>query len=398
MSRALHKLTAVGVRSLPPGKYSDGGGLWLHRREDGGAQWFVRVTVHGRRREMGLGPVQEVSLKQARDCASEARQLARQGIDPIKKRAADRRAAERNLHVLRDVALDAFEARKAELKGDGEAGRWLSPLQLHVLPKLGGVPVGELTQVDIRDCLAPIWHAKADTARKAITRLSIVLRHAAALGLDVDLQAVDKAKALLGRSRHQPAHIEAMAWPEVPRFYRALGYSPAELALRLLILSAMRSAPVRLAQPEEFDLDKRIWTVPADHLKGRKGQTKDFRVPLCEEAAAVVREALRHGGHAVFAGIRGGPISDMTMSKHMRTKGLAARPHGFRASFRTWAEETGKRYEVAEAALGHSIGNRVERSYQRSDLLEERRVLMDSWARHVTSEVGVVVPLPGAAA
>lgn len=346
---------------------------------------------------MGLGPIQDVSLKRARERASEARQLARQGIDPIKKRAADRREAERNLHLLRDVALDAFEARKAELKGDGKAGRWLSPLQIHVLPKLGGVPIVELTQVDIRNCLAPIWHLKADTARKAISRLSIVLRHAAALGLNVDLQAVDKAKALLGRSRHQATHIEAMPWQEVPGFYGTLDRGVTELALRLLILTAMRSAAVRLARPEEFDLDKRVWTVPGDHLKGRKGQTKDFRVPLSNEAVAVVREALRHGGHAVFAGIRGGPISDMTTSKHMRSKGLAARPHGFRASFRTWAEENGKRYEVAEVALGHSIGGRVERAYQRSDLLEERRALMDAWARHVTDEIGEAVPMPGAA-
>ena len=182
MARALHKLSAIEVKTLPPGKHSDGAGLWLHRRDDGGGQWFLRVTIHGRRREMGLGSSAEVSLKEARRAAEQRRTVARGGTDPIKKREKDRRDAERNLHCLADVALDAFESRKAELKGDGLAGRWFSPLELHILPKLGKVPVADISQIDVRDALRPIWHSKADTARKAINRLSIVLRHAAALG------------------------------------------------------------------------------------------------------------------------------------------------------------------------------------------------------------------------
>lgn len=161
----------------------------------------------------------------------------RQGIDPIKQRVKQRREAERNQHYLADIALDAFESRKAELKGDGKAGRWFSPLELHVLPKLGKVPVADIDQINIRDTLRPIWHTKADT------RLSIVLRHAATLGLEVELQATDKAKALLGKSRHTPQHIPAMPWIEVPEFYRTLEVPTAtNLALRMLILTAVRSA------------------------------------------------------------------------------------------------------------------------------------------------------------
>lgn len=144
VAHALNKLTAIGVKVSGPGKYSDGGGLWLHKREGGGGQWVLRITIHGRRREMGLGSLSKVSLKDARCTAAKWRAVSAQEIDPIKQREQDRRHAARNLHVLKDIATDAFESRKAELKGDGEAGRWFSPLKLYVLPKLGRVPVSEI--------------------------------------------------------------------------------------------------------------------------------------------------------------------------------------------------------------------------------------------------------------
>lgn len=165
MARTLNRLTAVEAKGNPPGKYSDGGGLWLHKREDGGAQWVLRVTVHGRRREMGLGSLSQVSLKEARQAAEKWRAIVRSNLDPIKEREREKREAARNLHLLKEIALDAFESRKAELKGDGVAGRWYSPLEIHVLPKLGKVPVADIDQQDIRDTLGPIWHSKAETAR-----------------------------------------------------------------------------------------------------------------------------------------------------------------------------------------------------------------------------------------
>lgn len=139
--RALHRLTAITVKSCPPGKHADGGGLWLHKREDGGAQWFLRVTVHGKRREMGLGSLQSISLKEAREAAEKWRAVVREGKDPIKERERLARVAARSSNILRAVAEDSFESRKAELKGDGKAGRWFSPLELHVLPKLGKTPI-----------------------------------------------------------------------------------------------------------------------------------------------------------------------------------------------------------------------------------------------------------------
>lgn len=392
--RALNKLTSVKVKSAGPGKYGDGGGLWLHKREDGGAQWFLRVTVHGRRREMGLGNLTAVSLKEAREAAERWRAVARSGKDPIKERQRLEREAARDDNTLRTVAEDAFEARKAELKGDGKAGRWFSPLELHVLPKLGKVPVEELDQQDIKNTLAPIWHEKADTARKAMNRLSIVFRHAAALGLDVDLQAIDKAKALLGKSRHKATNIPSLPWQVVPAFYQSLTEpTVTQLALRLLILTGVRSKPLRFLRLEDIEGD--IWTIPGEEMKGRVGQTSDFRVPLSTEALAVIEMAKPHARDGyLFPSVRKGVISDATMARFMERKGMEERPHGFRSSLRTWlAEATDAPHEVAETILGHVAGSAVERAYRRTDFLEQRRALMERWGNVCLGRTGDVVAM-----
>ncbi|MGR3548260.1 MAG: tyrosine-type recombinase/integrase [Roseovarius sp.] len=395
--RATNRLSAGFLKSAPVGKHCDGAGLWLIKREDGGAQWVLRVTVHGRRREMGLGGFPALGLADARKLADRWRKVAAAGRDPVKEREAEERAARREDISLAIITADAFEARKAELKGDGTAGRWLSPLNLHVLPKLGRVPVTDLDQRDIRDTLAPIWHTKADTARKALNRLSIVMRHAAALGLDVDLQATDKAKALLGKTRHVPKNIPAMAWADVPGFYASLEEpTPTHLALRLLILTGMRSGPLRNMRLDQIEGD--VWTVPAEAMKGRKGATEAFRVPLSLEAQRVIDLARPHARNGfLFPNNRQGVISDMTLSRHMERRGLEARPHGFRTSLRTWlAEATDAPHEVAETVLGHVTDSGVVRAYRRTDYLEQRRALLERWVDHLTGGAGQVVKLAGA--
>ncbi len=380
MTRALNKLTAQTVKAASRGKYSDGGGLWIFKNDEGGGKWVLRVHVHGRRREMGLGPYPRVSLKEARLEADKWRRVSQQGKDPIKHRQAAQRAAERNMHLLGDVALDAFESRKAELKGDGKAGRWFSPLELHILPKLGKVPISEIDQRDIRDTLAPIWHEKAHTAKKAMNRLGICFRHAAALGLDVDIQAVDKAKALLGKQRHKTINTPAVPWRDVPAFYQSLDQGTVtELALRLLILTAVRSAPLRFLHLDQIEGD--IWTIPAEAMKGRRDATSDFRVPLSAEALAVIEQAKPFARDGfLFPGVRRGVISDATMSKFMDRRGMVERPHGFRSSFRDWtAEATNTPREVAETCLGHVSGGAVELAYRRTDFLEQRLALMERW-------------------
>ena len=387
-------MSAAEVKNADPGKHSDGGGLWLVKRDAGGAQWVLRVTVHGRRREMGLGSYPAISLKDARDAAAKWRTLAAQEVDPIKGREKDRREAVRNLHILNDIAVGAFESRKAELKGDGEAGRWWTPLKLHVLPKLGKVPVAEIDQTDIRDALAPIWHTKADTAKKALTRLAICLKHGAALGLDVDLQATEKAKALLGKQRHKVANVPSVAWQEVPAFYASLSDgSITHLALRLLILTGVRSAPLRFLRLDQIEGD--VWTIPGEGMKGRRDATPDFRVPFSPEALAVIEQAkpLARDGY-LFPSVRKGVISDATMSRLMERREMAARPHGFRSSLRNWlAEATDTRHEIAETCLGHVVGGAVERAYRRTDYLEQRHLVMARWGKHVTGQNGRVLQI-----
>ncbi|ADZ65333.1 Phage integrase [Brucella melitensis] len=392
-------MSARAATTLGPGKHNDGAGLWLHKRPDGGGQWILRVTIHGRRREMGLGSALEVSLKEAREAAEKWRAMVRSNIDPIKERERQKREAARNLHLLKDVAIDAFESRKAELKGDGDAGRWFSPLEHHILPKLGKVPVADIDQKDIRDTLAPIWHSKAETARKAINRLAICMRHAAALGLDVDLQATEKARALLGKQRHKAQNIPAMPWQEVPAFYATLtDDSVTHLAMRLLILTGVRSGPLRSIH--ESQIDGNVWTIPGEAMKGRKDATNDFRVPLTVEAMKVIDIARRHARDGfLFPNVRSGVISDMTLGMFMRRAKLEARPHGFRSSLRDWiAETTDTPHDIAETVLGHTVGGSVERAYRRTDFLEQRRVLMERWANHVAGNGAQILQLMKAGA
>ncbi|MBY5717655.1 integrase arm-type DNA-binding domain-containing protein [Rhizobium leguminosarum] len=395
MARALNKLSAMAVKNSAPGKHSDGGGLWLHKRDDGAGQWVFRYTIHSRRREMGLGSIQDVSLKDARGAAEKWRGVSAKGLDPISERERERREAEKRLHLLEDVARDAFESRKAELKGDGKAGRWFSPLETHILPKLGKKPVAEIDQIDIRDTLKPIWHSKAETARKALNRLSICMRHAAALGHEVDLQAAEKARALLGQQRHQAANIPALPWLEVPAFYASLSDGTiTHLALRLLILTGVRSAPLRFLRPDEH-IQGDVWTIPGEKQKGRKDKTPDFRVPLVPEALAIIEQAkaLARDGY-LFPSVKKGVISDATMSRLMERREMAARPHGFRSSLRDWiAETTDTPFDVAEMMLAHKVGGKTERAYKRTDFIEQRRKLLERWANHVTGKSGKLLKL-----
>ena len=387
--RASNRLSAKGAAALGQGKYADGAGLWLVKADARHGKWVLRVTVHGRRREMGLGAYPAVSLAQARRNAEGARATLRSGLDPIKERARAKRDAARNLHLLKEIALDCFESRKAELKGDGKDGRWFSPLAVHVLPKLGKMPIGDIDQNDIRDCLAPIWHSKASVAEKALGRLSLCLKHAAALGLTVDLQATDKARALLGKSRHKIEHIPSIPWQKVPAFYQSLDEGTiTHLAFRLLILTGVRSRPLRYIHESQIEGD--VWVVPGEFIKGRRDRTPDFRVPLVPEALDVIDQARRHARNGfLFPGLRDGEvISDATFIRLMQRRGLLERPHGFRSSLRDWsAENTNAPREVTEMILGHVVGSAVERAYRRTDFMDQRRELLGLWAKHICGKL-----------
>ena len=377
-------LKSAFLKSAPTGKHIDGAGLWFIKRPDGGAQWMLRVSLGGKRREMGLGGFPDVSLKEARDLAADFRKMAKQGIDPIKTRTKQRREALRPKSNLADIAEAAYEAKKAELKNDGINARWFSPLQLHILPKLGNLSVEDITQQDIAQALKPIWETKAETAKKAINRLNIVFTYAAAAGLDVDLNAIAKAKALLGKQRKQTQNTPAVSWSAVPAFYETLAEpTTVHLALKLLILTGVRSYAVRSAHVDQFD--KKTWIISAENMKGQLHQVSEFRVPLSTEAQKVIAKAkqfVRDG--YLFAGVRRGVISDASMSRLMERRGMTERPHGFRSSLRTWlAECTNATEEVAETVLAHKVGSKVVRAYRRTDHFEERAILMERWAQHV---------------
>ena len=379
-----HLLTSAFLKSAPTGKHIDGAGLWFIKRADGGAQWMLRVSLGGKRREMGLGGFPDVSLKEASELATDYRKMARQGVDPIKMRSQQRREALRPKSSLADIAEAAYEAKKAELKNDGINARWLSPLQLHVLPKLGNLSVEEVTQQDIAQTLKPIWETKGETAKKAINRLNIVFTYAAAAGLDIDLNAIAKAKALLGKQRKHTQNTPALNWSEVPAFYETLTEpTTVHLALKLLILTGVRSYAVRYAHVDQFD--GQTWIIPPENMKGQLHQVSEFRVPLSAEAQEIITKAKQFAGDGyLFAGVRRGVISDASMSRLMERRGMDERPHGFRSSLRTWlAECTSATEEVAETVLAHKVGSKVIRAYRRTDHFEERAILMERWAQHV---------------
>jgi integrase len=373
-------LTQLKIKNLGPGKHFDGRGLMLAKNRKEAGKWMLRMVVAGKRREMGLGRWPDVSLAEARERASDARRQLRDGVDPIQARQAEQRK-EKRLTVAEAIEK-CFAARQAELKNDGQAGRWLSPLSVHVIPKIGSLAIEEVDQHVLKKTLEPIWHEKADTARKAMNRMNLTPKHAAALGLDVDLQAVMKTRALLGKRRHEVRHIPSLPYQEAPKFYRWLCGQDTitAAALRFLILTVARTSEVRFATSAEVTGD--LWELDPKRTKTATAH----RVPLSLEAQRVLKNRIAiKGSDLLFPSPRGKPMSDATMSRMMEREGFEARPHGFRATFRTWVEEcTETSYEVKETALGHQVGSDVERAYQRSDLLNKRRVLLDQWAEFLT--------------
>ncbi len=375
-------LTQFAAKSAGKGKYADGQGLWLVKRDKQFGKWILRLVVRDKRREMGLGRWPDVSIAEARERAAGARRIVRDGLDPIDERKKLREVPK--AVTLAEAAQGCFEAKRAELKNDNAVKRWMGLLSHHVLPKIGDLPIEELDQHIIKKTLEPIWNTKAETARKSLGHIGQTLKYAAALGLDVDMQATMKARALLGKQRHKVEHIPAMPYRDAPKFYRWLAdlSGAVPLALRFLILTVARTSEVRLARFDEINGD--IWTLPGDRTK--TGQ--EHRVPLTGEAIAVVEIARSQSDtEYLFNAVRGKPLSDMAMSLFMKRQGHQARPHGFRATFRTWVEEqTDTPFEVKETALGHTVDTGVVGAYQRSDRLEKRQLLAQRWHSYLTDE------------
>ncbi len=395
----MRRLTAIQIKNSPTGKLQDGGGLILDKTGAGG-KWIWRYSIAGRRREMGLGAYPAVTLAAARGDRDKWAAVLQTGLDPITERTrraeAERAALDNEGPTLAELVEMVFEARKSSLRGEGTRGRWMSPLAMHVLPQLGKRRASKLHQTDIRDVIAPIWKTKHETAQKALTRLTIVFRQGKLAGLSVDPFTIEAARHLLGEVHQVATPIAATPWQDVPALFARLNTTTAHLCLRLIILTAVRGDAARGIRLDE--VNGPVWTVPADRIKGREGKVQPFRVPLSPAAIDLIEAAKPAAVDGCLFPARKrvafGPLSANAIEKSLTALGEAGRPHGFRTSFRTWVQDTqAASYDVAETALGHIIGSTVERSYARSDLLDQRRVLMDKWAAFVTGEAADVVHL-----
>ena len=379
-------LSAAFVRAAPPGRHADGNGLYLFVQPGGTRSWIQRLLVRGRRRELGLGSLALVPLAEAREKALVNRKLARQGGDPL----AEKRRSQ-GIPTFAEAATRALEQKQAGWRNRKHAREWMSSLRRFAFPRIGKMLVSEVTSADVLEILSPIWHRKAQTARRVRQRLRAVLEWAVAMEFRMD-NPCDRIGPVLGPQQDVTEHMQALPHREVAAVIRTVRASAAlpaaRLAFEFLVLTAARWGEVRWAEWEEIDRDGRVWTVPASRAK----TNRRHRVPLCGRALEILEAAQALGeeaGPLVFTHGGGKPLHDSQLRRLLRELGIAAVPHGFRSTFRDWAgEETDHPREVIEAALAHVVRNRVEAAYARSDLFERRRILMDDWARYLAQGKG----------
>ncbi|MCT8159995.1 tyrosine-type recombinase/integrase [Pseudoruegeria sp. SHC-113] len=386
------KLTVKQVQKLQePGKYLDGSGLYLRIGPTGAKSWILRIAIHGKRRELGLGSADLVSLAEARDSAYEMRRIARAGGDPVstrKKRGLTLEDAVRRVH--RDLAPSWSNPKHAQ--------KWLASLENDVLPALGERQIDTIEAGDVLSVLAPIWVSKNDTAKRLKQRLAKVFDWARSAGHYSGENPVNGLEAALPVVKARPQHMAALAWRDLPGFMGDLRRREGVSArcLEFAILTVVRSGEARGAKWSEISPDG-VWTVPAERTKRRV----PHRVPLSSEAQAVLEAVRGLNGELVFPSPqqsqRGEPrgLSDVSFSRllgRMERDGVTT--HGFRSTFRDWCSESARvDRAVAEAALHHAYGDKVERAYARSDLFERRRDLMDAWGRFAAGSAGDVLQM-----
>ncbi len=400
------KLNALKVKALrTPGKYGDGGGLWLQVKAADVRSWTVRFTFGGRVREMGVGPVDVVTLAEARELARDARRAVRAGVDPIASRR-EAKAALRATGMLFGQVADLYIAAHADgWRNAKHAAQWRSTLDAYCVP-LKPMAVALVDTGAVMKVLAPIWTVKPETASRVRGRIEAVLDYAAARGWRVGdnparwrghVQNLLPSRAKVARVEHHAA----LPWAEAGAFMADLaGQSgTAARALAFTILTACRTGEAVEARWSEIDLAAAIWIVPGTRMKAGR----EHRVPLSDPALDVLRamdaeRASRADGY-VFPGARPGkPLSTAAMSALLRRMGRTdLTVHGFRSTFRDWAaESTNHPRELAEAALAHVLRDKVEAAYRRGDLLEKRARLMADWGTFCGRPLGAaagVIPM-----
>ena len=401
MARGINKLTARTVETLDkPGRYSDGGNLYLSISPNGGKRWTFLYRWQGKPREMGLGSAARggVSLAKARERASGARALLHDGINPLEEKRASHRA---------NIAIPTFgafadqyvEAMKSSWRNPKHAAQWAMTLERYAEP-IRGRPIDAIDTKAVLEVLKPLWHRVPETAERLRGRIENVLHAARVRGYrsgENPAQWRGHLDQLLPkRQRLTRGHHAAMAYDKLPAFMTALRAreSLASLALEFAILTACRSGEVLGARWEEIDLERAEWAISAARMKAGK----PHRVPLSGRAVAIV-ECLAETRESDFVfpgGKMGKPLSSMAMAmqlRRMKVEGVTV--HGFRSAFRDWAAETTSfPHEVCEMALAHTIGNKAEAAYRRGDLFDRRRKLMEAWASYCEPrEMHSVVPM-----
>lgn len=380
------KLTVTAIKAIKAGagttRHPDGDGLYLVVKVGGSKTWLLRVQAAGRRRDIGLGTFPAVSLAEAREKAMQTRKQLLAGEDPVEAKRSAKRAV---------AAIPTFRAA-AETVHAERCGDWRNQkhrdhtLRTYAFPLIGDKRVDKVTSGDVRAVMLPIWQSKPETARRLLQRIGKVLDWAAAEGHCKGEAPMRSIRAGLNTQTTRSKHFASLPHADVAPLMAALATedTAGRLALRLLILTAARSGEVRGATWDEMDLPNALWTVPASRMKAKK----EHRVPLSAAAVAVLETAakLRKGvaGEPIFHGIKHQPLSDATMGKVVKVAtGGPWTVHGFRSSFRVWAAEKGYQHEASEAALAHTIPNKVVAAYLRTDFLDQRRPLMTAWAEYV---------------
>lgn len=373
-----------------PGLHAVGGvpGLALQVLKTGGRTWILRTMIGTRRREMGLGGYPAVTLAMAKEAAREARDLIRRGTDPIEAAREARSALltpPKPQYTFQAAAEAYVSAHEAGWKNPKHRDQWTATLKKYAYPVMGKLDVAVIELPHVMRVLEPIWTKKTETAKRLRGRIEMVLDWAGARGFRSGPNParwrghLDKLLAKPSKV-HRIAHHRALPIDEMKAFMAQLRAAEGmgARALEFAILTAARSGEVRGATWKEIDLDARVWTISAERMKA----AREHRAPLSNAAVKLLRSMPPGRPDAyLFRAAHGGRLSDMTISAVLRRMEVDAVPHGFRSTFRDWAaERTAYPNEVAEMALAHAVGNKVEAAYRRGDLFEKRLAMMDDWA------------------
>jgi integrase len=397
MSAGRHPHKALTARTVSTttesGRFADGGGLYLLIAPGGSKTWMLRTVVKGRRCDIGLGSVELVSLADAREEARRLRRIARAGGDPLVERRQERRA----VPSFEDAAKAVHTAHAPSFKNEKHRKQWLSSLD-GVFSAFGSKRVDAVTSADILAALSPNWLKRPETSRRVLQRIRAVFEWCKAQGYCAGDNPTQGLTKVLPKQRAARGHHAALPFQAVPAFLHALKETDSgeivKLAFEFTILCAARTAETLKAVWTEIDLDSKTWTIPGTRMKGGI----EHRVPLSPRCVKILEraKALSDGGPYVFPGRSPKkPLSNMVFLMALRRmERRDFTPHGFRSTFKDWcSERTNFPNAVSEAALAHTIRNKVEAAYNRSDLFERRRDLMTTWSKYATSKPADVVAL-----